>query len=59
MDEHLRGQDWFVGTAFTLADIALLPYTRFADQGGFELHRYPAIQAWIRRCEELLGLPAL
>jgi glutathione S-transferase len=59
MDEHLRGQDWFVGTAFTLADLALLPYTRFADQGGFELHRYPAIQAWIRRCEAILGLPEL
>ncbi len=59
MDEHLRGKDWFVGTAFTLADMALLPYTRFADQGGFELYRYPAIQAWIRRCEAFLGLPAL
>ena len=59
MDEHLRGQDWLVGTAFTLADMALLPYTRFADQGGFELHLYPAIQAWIRRCEVFLGLPAL
>jgi glutathione S-transferase len=39
--------------------MALLPYTRFADQGGFELYRYPAIQAWIRRCEAFLGLPAL
>ncbi len=59
MDEHLSGQDWIVGRAFTLADMALLPYTRFADQGGFELYRYPAIQAWIRRCEAFLGLPAL
>ncbi len=59
MNEHLAERDWFVGTAFTLADIALLPYTRFADQGGFELHRYPAIQAWIKRCEAFLGLPAL
>ncbi|CAN1554554.1 Gst Glutathione S-transferase [Caulobacteraceae bacterium] len=59
MDEHLSEQDWFVGTSFTLADLALLPYTRFADQGGFELQRYPAIQAWIRRCEAFLGLPAL
>ena len=59
MEEHLSGQDWFVGTSFTLADLALLPYTRFADQGGFELQRYPAIQAWIRRCEAFLGLPEL
>jgi glutathione S-transferase len=59
MEEHLRGRDWFVGSSFTLADMALLPYTRFADQGGFGLHRYQALQTWISRCEELLGLPAL
>lgn len=59
MEEHLRGRNWFVGSSVTLADMALLPYTRFADQGGFELHRYPALQTWISRCEELLGLPAL
>jgi glutathione S-transferase len=59
MEEHLRGRNWFVGSSFTLADMALLPYTRFADQGGFELHRYPALQTWISRCEELLGLTAL
>lgn len=59
MEEHLRGRNWFVGSSFTLADMALLPYTRFADQGGFELHRYLALQTWISRCEELLGLPAL
>jgi glutathione S-transferase len=59
MEEHLRGRNWFVGSSFTLADMALLPYTRFADQGGFELRRYPALQTWISRCEELLGLTAL
>ncbi len=59
MNDHLAERDWFVGSAFTLADMALLPYTRFADQGGFELYRYPAIQAWIKRCEAFLGLPAL
>lgn len=59
MEEHLRGRNWFVGSSFTLADMALLPYTRFADQGGFGLHRYPALRSWISRCEELLGLPAL
>lgn len=59
MNEHLAKRDWFIGNTFTLADLALLPYTRFADQGGFELYRYPAIQAWIGRCEAFLGLSAL
>jgi glutathione S-transferase len=59
MDAHLRGRKWFVGEAFSLADLALLPYTRFAHQGGFEISRYREIIAWIAQCEALLGLPAL
>ncbi|GBF58316.1 disulfide-bond oxidoreductase YghU [Candidatus Phycosocius bacilliformis] len=59
MQEHLSQHAFFVGADLTLADIALLPYTRFADQGGFELMRYPAIQRWIKRCESILDLPAL
>ena len=59
MDAHLRGKDWFVGGAFSLADLALLPYTRFAHQGGFKIGSYREVQAWIARCEAVLGLPAL
>jgi glutathione S-transferase len=59
MAAHLRGKDWFVGGAFSLADLALLPYTRFAHQGGFKIGRYRDVQAWIARCEAVLGLPAL
>jgi glutathione S-transferase len=32
-----------------LADIALYGYTHCADEGGFELSRYGAVTAWLKR----------
>jgi glutathione S-transferase len=40
----------------TIADIALLAYTRLAHQGGFDLTGRPAVRAWIGRSERTLGL---
>ena len=52
MDAHLSSRDWFVGESITLADIALFAYTHVAEQGGFGLGDYPAIQRWIERVQE-------
>jgi glutathione S-transferase len=49
MEKHLAAQDWFVGTGLTLADICLYAYTHVAEEGGFKLSRYPAVQAWLAR----------
>lgn len=49
MDEHLAVRDWFVGRQLTLADICLYAYTHVADEGGFDLGRYPAVQTWLAR----------
>ena len=49
---------FLVGEELTLADISLVAYTRMADEGGFDLGRYPAVRAWIARVEEALGLTA-
>jgi glutathione S-transferase len=46
MDEHLRARDYFVGDRLTLADIALYAYTHVANEGGFDLSRYPSVQKW-------------
>ncbi|MBX7494585.1 glutathione S-transferase family protein [Qipengyuania sp. 6B39] len=54
MDRHLEAHDWFVGEGATLADIALYAYTHVAEEGGFGLADYPAIQRWIAR---VAGLP--
>jgi glutathione S-transferase len=32
-----------------VADVAVYGYTHLAGEGGFELARYPAVQAWMQR----------
>lgn len=55
MDAHLKGRDWFAGSAASLADIALFAYTHVAEEGGFELAAYPSVQAWLDRVPTLKG----
>ena len=45
------GRDFLVGAQLTLADVALVAYTRFAADGGFDLADYPAVDAWVARVE--------
>ena len=49
MENHLTGKTFFVGERYTIADIALFAYTHLADEGGFDLSRFKAIQTWIER----------
>lgn len=55
MDRHLADHAWLVGGAVSLADIALFAYTHVCEGGGFRLHDYPAILAWIGRVQALPG----
>jgi glutathione S-transferase len=59
MDEHLEGRDYFVGAHLSLADIALVAYTRFSHQAVIDLKDYPLVAAWVRRVETDLGLQHL
>jgi glutathione S-transferase len=49
METHLTHHLFFVGERYTIADIGLFAYTHVADEGGFDLSRFPAIQAWLER----------
>ena len=50
MEKHLAGgRDYFVGGRLSIADFALYGYTHVAGEGGFDLDRFPAVQAWIAR----------
>ena len=55
MDDHLATRDFVVGGRFTLADIALYPYTAACEEGGFRLSDYPHVQAWLARVEARPG----
>ena len=54
MEQYLLGRTFFVSDALSIADIALVAYTRMAHEGGFDLATRPQVSAWVKRCEALL-----
>jgi glutathione S-transferase len=56
MDDHLTGRRYFIAEKISLADIALVAYTRWAHEGGFDLAHYPQVRDWVWRVEQELGL---
>jgi glutathione S-transferase len=56
MEGTLADRPFLVGDALSLADVALVAYTRLAHEGGFDLLPYPALRAWIARVEAALGM---
>lgn len=49
MENQLTRSSYLVGETLTIADISLYAYTHVAHEGGFDLSKYPAIQAWLSR----------
>ena len=49
LERHLQTHRFLVDERYTLADIALYAYTHVAPEGGFALHPFPAVQAWLER----------
>jgi glutathione S-transferase len=56
MEQQLVQARFLIGGKPTLADVALLAYTRLAHEGGFRLDDYPSLQRWIAEAEKYLGL---
>ena len=56
MEHHLARKKYLVGDRPSLADVALLAYTRVAHEGGFHLDGYEAIRRWIADAEHALGV---
>jgi glutathione S-transferase len=57
VDKHLRGREYMVGDAPTIADISLSGYLFYPlEESGYEIaSRYPAIDAWRTRLRALPG----
>jgi glutathione S-transferase len=51
MEGELKKRPFFAGDRYSLADIALYAYTHVAEEGRFDLSRYPAIRAWFERVQ--------
>ncbi|MBW4651258.1 MAG: glutathione S-transferase family protein [Kastovskya adunca ATA6-11-RM4] len=55
MEKHLSDRAFFVGERYSIADIGLFAYTHVAEEGEFDLTKFPAIQAWIERIKQQPG----
>jgi glutathione S-transferase len=59
LERHLGSRTWFVGDAYSVADIALFAYTQMAPEAGHDLAAFPAVSAWLQRVREQPGWFAL
>lgn len=60
MEAHLTGRDFLAGGTFSIADIALYPYTSLSPMGGYDLQAYPQVRRWLEGIAarpDTLGLP--
>jgi glutathione S-transferase len=56
LERQLASSRFLLGGRLSLADVALLAYTRVAHEGGFRLDDYAAVRRWIGESETSLGL---
>jgi glutathione S-transferase len=56
LEAALANQAFLAAERVSLADVALVAYTRMAGEGGFDLGAFPRVQAWIGRVEAALGI---
>ena len=56
LEDGLAASPFLVGEVVSLADVALVAYTREAGDGGFRLADYPKVVAWIARTETALNI---
>ena len=55
MEGHLEDRAFLLGDRYSVADIALYAYTHVAHEGGFDLHGFPAVLAWLERVADQPG----
>jgi len=56
MEGWLADGGFLAGKRVSCADIALVAYTRWAHEGGFELKPYTGVRAWIARVEAAINI---
>ena len=56
LEDALADGDFLVGERVSLADVALVAYTRWAGEGGFDLGGFPNLRGGIGRVETALTI---
>jgi glutathione S-transferase len=50
MERGLDGRDYFAGD-YSIADMAIFPWTRYPSARGVDLDDFPRVKAWVDRIE--------
>ncbi|SRR5260221_1939662 len=59
LERYLAQHEWLVGTAYSLADLALCAYTQLAPEAGHLLADYQAVSRWLERIRQQPGFTEL
>ena len=52
LDAHLADNEFFVGGAYTIADIAIYGYVHVAHEADIDMHPYTGVRAWLDRVRD-------
>jgi len=55
LDRELVARPFLVGAQATIADVATYGYVHVADEAGYDLSAFPAVEAWVARVSSLPG----
>jgi len=55
LEAQLAQTPYLAGADYTVADIALFPYTSMAEMGGYDLEPFPAVRQWLQRVQTQPG----
>jgi glutathione S-transferase len=56
MEGRLKAHPWLTDSGITVADLALFAYTHVAEEGEFDLGRFPGVRAWLARVHAVPGI---
>lgn len=59
LEPHLAAHDWLMSDRFTVADINVAECLRYAQGHAPLLAEFPAVKAWLERCQARPGFQAM
>lgn len=59
IESQLSTHEWIASDRCTIADYALYPYSRMANESSFNLAEFPSIEKWLERVESEPGFIAI
>jgi glutathione S-transferase len=55
LSDWLATHNWLVDNRYTIADIGMFGYVSLAPEGGYDMQRFPSIDAWLVRVKAQPG----